>query len=248
MLRTVTVTGADDSVKPSDLVAIAREFPFVEFGILHGDHRGKPRFPTSTWSRHLIEEADDKGGRMFISNHLCGARVVAFLFGDHTFDFEFFEGLCVARYQINTHAQPHALDVGRVRRNVWIANLRGKQVIFQYDGVNTNALLACLGRHPIDLFDNLNVAALYDLSHGAGRLPASWRKPLPGVYTGYAGGLSPSNVHIELDKISELAGDTPFWIDAETHLRSDDDRQFDLTKVVRFLETARPYVEKSVVR
>jgi hypothetical protein len=38
-------------------------------------------------------------------------------------------------------------------------------------------------------------------------------------------------------------GDTPFWIDAETHLRSDGDRQFDLAKVRRFLEAAKPYVK-----
>ena len=34
MLKMVTVTGADDSVKPSDLAAGAAEYPFVEFGIL----------------------------------------------------------------------------------------------------------------------------------------------------------------------------------------------------------------------
>jgi len=36
MLNMVTVTGADDSVQPSDLFAVARLFPFVEFGILGG--------------------------------------------------------------------------------------------------------------------------------------------------------------------------------------------------------------------
>ena len=34
MLKMVTVTGADDSVKPSDLAEIAAEYPFVEFGLL----------------------------------------------------------------------------------------------------------------------------------------------------------------------------------------------------------------------
>lgn len=241
MLDTVTVTGADDSVNPEDLLGLVKQYPFVEFGILLGNHPGTPRFPSDDWRERLWYQAQGSKPAMIFSEHLCGRRVDLFLANDY-----FFDDYLVNRFQINTHGQPHAFDVARVRRNVRGANVHGQQVIFQYDQINTNALLACIGRHVTDRYTNLNVAALYDLSHGEGRLPVEWPKPLPGVYCGYAGGLSPDNVAEQLDKISELVRDRPFWIDAETHLRSDDNRVFDLEKVARFLEAACPYVIESM--
>ena len=32
ILDRVTITGADDSVRPTDLLELSREFPFVEWG------------------------------------------------------------------------------------------------------------------------------------------------------------------------------------------------------------------------
>jgi hypothetical protein len=235
MLDVVTVTGADDGTRPEDLVGIAQKFPFVELGVLVGDRPGTPRFPSAEW-RDVLCRFAARNYSLHLSCHLCGRWVENFLTGDVWIQDWF------GRHQINTHGQPHDFDVGVVRKNVRGANLRGQQVVFQYDGVNTNALLCCLGRHVADRYDHLGVAALYDRSHGAGILPATWERPLPGVYTGYAGGLSPDNVAGELDKISALAGDLPFWIDAETHLRTDDGRHLDLDRVDRFLEAVRPYV------
>ena len=125
--------------------------------------------------------------------------------------------------------------------------VNGQQAIFQYDTVNTNAMLACVGQHVHDEYESadLGIAALYDLSHGAGVLPEEWSHPLArtAIPCGFAGGLSPENVASQIEKILLVMGDTPFWIDAETHLRSDGDRQFDLAKVRRFLEAAKPYVK-----
>ena len=236
MLDVVTVTGADDNTRPEELASLAQKFPFVEFGILVGNHPGTPRYPSATWRDDLSDVAA-RNRSLHLSAHLCGRWVESFLTGD-VWIADWFD-----RYQLNTHGQPHSFDIGVVRRNVRGSNHKGQQVIFQYDGVNTNILLCCLGRHVTDRYSNLNVAALHDRSSGAGLLPPSWEKPLPGVYTGYAGGLSPDNVTGELDKISALAGDLPFWIDAETHLRSEETgRYLDLDRVDRFLEAARPYV------
>ena len=68
--------------------------------------------------------------------------------------------------------------------------------------------------------------------------------PPSGTGGGFAGGLSPENVASQIEKIQIVTGGADFWIDAETHLRSADDRQFDLTRVRRFLEAAKPYVQR----
>lgn len=88
-----------------------------------------------------------------------------------------------------------------------------------------------------------NVAALFDLSHGAGLLPAEWPSGFPGRYCGYAGGLSPVNVAAQLDRVAEVAGG-PFWVDAETHLRSGDDQVFDLARVESFLAAASEWARR----
>ena len=83
---------------------------------------------------------------------------------------------------------------------------------------------------------------LFDLSGGAGILPESWPKA-KGEYCGYAGGLSPENLEEQLEKIKCVVDeDQKIWIDVETHVRSSDDKQFDLDKVRKFLEISKRYV------
>ena len=54
MLTRVTITGADDDVDPEALLALSREFPFVEWGILYSAKRvGTPRYPTTEWMARL---------------------------------------------------------------------------------------------------------------------------------------------------------------------------------------------------
>lgn len=238
MIDVVTVTGADESVRPEDLVAISREYSYVEFGILIGNHAGSPRFPKEIWKEQLDNLVVDRTRLLRLSAHLCGYLVTDFLSGD------FWTAKHYSRHQVNTHGQHCSFSPYHLRRNVRRANLCGQQVIFQQDQVNGQVLRTCLGRPQADGHAHLAVSALHDLSHGEGRLPGEWPAPLPGVYTGYAGGLSPENVAEQVEKIMQVTGDLPFWIDAETHLRSDDGKRFDLDKVVRFLEAARPYVRE----
>ena len=150
------------------------------------------------------------------------------------------------RAQINTHGIVHDFDVRRLRETVRRMTLNSQQVIFQYDGVNTGAMLSCVGRHVHDAYEKLDIASLYDLSHGGGVLPEKWSHPLAKtvIPCGFAGGLSPENVASQIEKIQAVVGEADFWIDAETHLRSADDLQFDLTRVRRFLEAAKPYIQR----
>jgi hypothetical protein len=258
MLRKVTVTGADDSVKPSDLAGVAAEYPFVEFGILLSGTKNReragggdppipnrPRFPSLDWILELLCEVEPKS-HLALSCHLCGQAARDFLEGvflnsPQPINAHF------KRCQVNTHGVPHDFDARRLRETVRQMTINGQQAIFQYDHVNTDAMLSCTGRHVHDEYESLDlsIAALYDLSHGTGVLPERWDHPLARtrIPCGFAGGLSPENVAHQIEDILRVMGDAPFWIDAETHLRSDDDRQFDLAKVRRFLEASKPYVE-----
>lgn len=255
MLTKVTVTGADFSTKPSELVDVAAIYPFVEFGILwNGSPYSSPRFPSMDWMLELLDLQPKHN--LKLSLHLCGQSCCDFLNG-------VFLGMpepLGVRWkccQINTYGMPHIFDVHRLRETVRKITSNGQQVIFQYDKVNTDIQMSCVGHHVYDEYESgdFSIVSLFDLSHGRGVLPEKWEHPLLKTkiswvpvpfssFTGFAGGLSPENVAQQIEKILEVAGETPFWIDAETHLRTDDLQQFDLTKVLHFLEAAKPYVKE----
>lgn len=245
-LNTVTVTGADDSIKPEQLIDLQEQYPYAEFAILIGnEYAGKSRFPSNRWLEELEDITTHRfPGRLRLSGHLCGQIVKDFMLGKLTAnEWNSLSMFIGGRIQINTHGVKHEWSPDLLNlveeQNVW-----GTQVIFQYDKANIEALAACHAA-------KLNVSALYDLSHGAGVLPEKWEHPvgpggavLDGLLCGYAGGLSPENVSQHLDGISRAAGGAPFWIDAETHLRSSQSGKdiFDLDRVGKFLEAARPWL------
>lgn len=243
----VTLTGAGHSNDPKELAELSEKYPFVEWGILlSGSGMGKtPRFPGAAW----LESLDDTyfGGADFmqLSGHLCGRWVTDMLKKGATIDmlktvpFAMFD-----RFQINTHAEPHTVDQECLEYDLLLPNNKmrdvgygdGQQYIIQMDDVNENLL---------DTFKDLgyNTAALFDLSHGAGVLPQDWPDPVYNTYCGYAGGLSPDNVVGQIEKIEPLIPEGELiWIDAETHVRSNGDVDFDLDKCEQFLKNVEPYV------
>ncbi|MCX6217684.1 hypothetical protein [Spirosoma sp.] len=239
MITKVTITGADDSIQPAELLALTREFPFVEWGILLSrSSMGNNRFPSTMWLLTLAryqKSLAQTGQQLTLSGHLCGRWVKDILVGKH----EFVDALTpevwdiFSRIQINTHAEFHsatAVGIGMLNR------LRDKEFIFQYDNVNT--ILLELARNA-----SVNHSALFDLSHGVGKLPSQWPDLIQNLSCGYAGGLSPENLREQIYRIEEKAGDTPIWIDMETHVRSNNDKQFDLGKVRACLEIASEFIE-----
>lgn len=241
----VTVTGADNSVRPKDLFAVADEYPFAEFAILlsrgnQSETEFTPRFPSEEWLDELAAEYHSlprtKQKKLRFAGHVCGSWVRDILMGQWPWPYLNVNfASIVSRWQLNTHGINHKFDPVGLLQIIEEQAEKGRDIIFQYDGVNPGPLELCR-QH------GLKASALFDLSHGAGSLPEKWEAPLPGIACGYTGGLSHENVVAEIQKIMAVAGDTPFWIDAETHLRSADNRQFDLEKVRTFLEAAKPWV------
>lgn len=232
IINRVTVTGADDSIQPKELIQIAKEYPFVEFGILLSkQQQGNKRFPSRNWLNELyIEWRNNK--KLALSGHLCGAWVRNLCVGMPNFFQEFgCTWKMFDRFQLNFHAEPHVASEGF--SEVLREYMGSRQIIFQMDGVNEKIFSAIENRWGIYAYP------LFDTSGGVGVLPKAWPKQY--TYCGYAGGLSPDNLQQELEKIAQVA-DGPIWIDAETHLRSQDDMLFDQVKVRRFLEVAKPWV------
>lgn len=229
-LKTITVTGADDSSTMMNLIKLQRAHPLAEFGILLSpDQKGGLRFPSSSWLKEL-----ERTSGLNLAGHLCGPYARRFLMGELNFDDEFGRMLTsrFSRWQINTHGIFHSYDPGGLTQALRERHLAGHQIIFQYDIVNLHILDFAIEQNPG------NVETLFDLSHGAGILPASWPALNLNIPVGYAGGLSSNNLTQQIPLISQAAGEKPFWIDAETELRSAEDSIFDLQRVNMFLATA----------
>jgi len=240
ILDRVTVTGADDSVTPEDLIGLSVRFPFVEWGILLSkNNEGSFRFPTRIWIENLVNQINQLSfHKPKLSGHICGRWVRDICEGQWTIATEVSHLLhAFQRLQLNFHAQVHSLN----KRKFFYGSMEfldkyNSELIFQMDDVN-NALLyeaKELGIVPSPLFD---------LSGGAGILPSYWPAAKE-FYTGYAGGLSPDNVTEQIEKIKLVAPNSRIWIDVERRVRSEDDSRFDLDKVYRFLEAAEPFVTK----
>ena len=228
-LTRVTITGADDSVDPNDLVPLTREFPWVEWGILvSASNLGRPRFPSAGWIERFL--ALDLHARAL---HVCGQFTRELLAGDLLDDTLARWLAAFDRIQLNFHGEPSRLNVDRFAR---LAARLAKPMIFQHDGRNdgltSRAILA-----------GADAYALFDVSGGAGILPTAWPPPaIPGRPQGYAGGLGPDSLEAQLPRIATAAGDLAFWIDMETRVRSSDDSIFEIAKVRRCLEIAASFV------
>lgn len=250
ILNRVTITGADESIDPYDLIDIYDSYPFVEWGILMSSSswpNGRNRFPSSEWLRELynLSAEEDRfyeiGGWIHVkkfpmSCHLCGSWASSVFSGEwkHLQATGGFIPNMFLRYQLNTHGTKQKKYNNELMVNALKAPwFKGRQIIIQMDDANNYIF--------DEIKDQVVSAPLFDLSHGAGILPKGWPIKPEGRYCGYAGGLSPENLEEQMELIFESAGRGPVWIDAETHLRTEDE-EFDLDKVKDFLEAASQWV------
>jgi hypothetical protein len=251
-LDRVTFTGADDSTQVSDMLRLSRSFPFIEWGILVSEsaHRdgGRPRYPSPRWIADLQAIAEQTGA-MQLSLHVCGRWVRDLLIGTISLPTEFLH--CFQRVQLNFHAERTECRPQEFAKALKL--LAGKDFIFQLDGAKGNAHLDSAYEWEVK-----RCFPLFDVSGGAGIVPAAWPAPIyidvvPGEsgcgeeshsYHGYAGGLGPHNLASELTRIETAADGAPIWIDMETHVRSDDDQLFDLEKVRQCIDICEPLIAR----
>ena len=103
----VTVTGADDSVDPKDLIDIHNKFPFVEFGLLVApDFFGGNRWPSLKWIAEFKKLCI--GTSVKVAGHICGTWVQDIYNGVWPKDEIPLELASLAkRWQLNTHGIEH---------------------------------------------------------------------------------------------------------------------------------------------
>ena len=168
-LNRVTITGADESIRPQDLLALSAEFPFVEWAILLSSTKeGNPRFPSRTWIDELA--ALGKSHDLKLAGHICGAWVRNLVVKKDPAVFverpEFTEYF--PRIQLNFSPYDAAqlfLQILRPFKNEFIVQMGS------YKRAEKAALIN-LGRNL-----GLNLSVLFDRSGGHGVVPPNWPSP-----------------------------------------------------------------------
>lgn len=235
MLTRLTITGADDRVNPDDLVALSREFPFVEWGVLlSGSRFGTPRYPSRDWLGRLglAGLAKFAGCHVALSAHFCGdfarsvlADDINYIAGVIPYGFQ--------RVQINGFRPMDSFDrvLQRHKESVEII----LQVRAEADLQDAADLVAKVGG---------GASVLFDPSGGRGIESFSWPRPPAALQgrMGFAGGIKPHTIVDVLNDIGPL--DSDFWLDMESGVRSGDDA-FDLSLVRKALEAAAPFVREA---
>ncbi|MES2729230.1 MAG: hypothetical protein V4621_03920 [Pseudomonadota bacterium] len=213
----VTMTGADDSVRPENLAIISTIYPRSEWGVLFYDGRtAAPRYPSEIWIRAFANAA--RQHKMNASAHLCGQHVADLL---NNADFSWkrkYAGIQSAfkRVQLNFKGQnltPHP-DFFTILK----AEGKDRTFIFQLDGRSDFLLHQALSL-------GINAVGLHDLSGRKGVLPTTWPAPQPAArLSGFSGGLTPANLPCELERIYSVAAGQAVWVDGETGLRNVNDQ------------------------
>ena len=212
-LVSVTITGADDAVSPSQLVTLSNRFPFVEWGVLFSEKRtGTPRYPSIGW----IEAVSISG--VSLSAHLCG--FVAKEAGEGRIRAPLVSRF--GRIQINGYGPSMLSGICRLA-----VSLRAEFVLQckSPEGLQRTA-------HDASVLARGSV--LFDPSGGEGLAPFAWPAAPSGCRIGFTGGIGPGTVETTVAEIvvaNPLLG--PFWIDMESGVRTDN--RFDLGLVTEVL-------------
>jgi hypothetical protein len=213
----VTITGADDSTSLQDMIRVQEKYPFVEWGILLLEDRlGTPRYPSLGWLELLSVYATPEWK---LAAHVCGRWTKGMLMGDMQV-FNVVKMACFQRVQLNFRTQKTFWDYH------FVPELPpNKQYIFQMGDIGNDVATYALQ-------SSTDACILFDRSGGKGVSPEEWPAPIPNVYCGYAGGIGPDNIGLELAKLNQVvASDRHIWIDMETKVRSPDDKILDFDKV-----------------
>lgn len=222
--RILTLSGVDRHTNLEELIAILREYPWVEVGLLVSDTSTASRYWNFAEVGRVVDELwggllegcpDEKvtyAAGPQIAIHVCGGAARQNLLGGGGA-----ADLCrrLDRIQVNG-----AVDDDTIEQllNMW----PGTKIITQVKITDHDLQLPVVRSH-------VRRSYLVDASGGRGILPTRWRAPKldvdprQAIFTsnvGFAGGLGPMNLREQLPLIMEQAYHG-WWIDMETSLRTD---------------------------
>jgi hypothetical protein len=217
MTLNCTLTGVDAWTSLGEIMALSREFPFVEWGFLLYEGRNEGRYSAPP---KLALQLEHVSREVRTALHICGPTSVSQYLKGEGFAADLAK--MVGRVQINLCLSEG--NVGQLGERITWSN---RPVIIQHNRGNARLW----GKLPGSQY------TLFDGSGGKGVLPETWPAPISGQPFGYAGGLSPENILTELPRMAEASqgGAAWQWIDMEGRLRVED--RFSLPLCRRVLES-----------
>lgn len=226
-MKLITFTGADERTNLQALIDLASN-PFVEIGLLYtATPEGRNRYPSMHWLLNAAASIKNAGGRVAI--HICGMKAREQLLGGELGNLV----ACAHRVQVNG-----VLSAVEARAAAAVV----PTLITQHTKRNADLAHLTLENHEV----------LVDDSGGRGVSPLFWDAPSVPKWKkfGFAGGLGPQNLAVEIPKIQAAAGEqaSTSWLDMEGKLRDADD-WFDIERAKACAEIFRPtYVHDLVSR
>lgn len=220
-LRYCTFTGVDAWTDLDQLISLSHAYPFVEWGFLYSPTRagGDNRYMTVKQIRDSSRYLNTKCN---LSLHLCGKGVNEFLSNKLPFSVHPFK-----RIQLNFNIKNVEWSLSSLVDT--IREYKCQQLITQDNEHNVD-----VWRY---LFNEPNYAILWDASGGTGKEIESVQLRYPGIFSGFAGGLTPENVHQKCSLIASLHPNLVTWIDMESGVRTMD--RFDLEKIKQVLDIVK---------
>ena len=234
-LKTIVCSGINEKNNINDAIEFLRKYKNAEFGVQCSPRKAGYHTPRFDWLKELLCKLNEQKIENRVALHLNEGFVISFCNGKLPDEISELLGIGqpVSRLQLN-------FKVGR--ESFASGNVPDIKILEQT--MNT------LGSHPIILSASqpnlpfihkayhrgLKFDVLFDDSFGEGVEPTTRRPPLfKDVFQGYAGGLSPENIAMELIKIQGAAKGAVF-IDAEGKLKQDGHFSFD--RAEKFIQNA----------
>ena len=240
-LFSITLTGADNSIDPIELVKLSEQYPIIEWAILMSEkNAGDPRFPDKKWFDELQYAAAGTHKNTFrLSAHLCGSTMrnlfktssdpqkqfpSSSMLEPFGLTLETFISL-FGRVQLNFNGRREGFKgqdyfdlIKRWHQTMTIP-------LITQDHLGNRGLTELLQFYQYTFQGPTHLhQVLFDASGGRGKSPSHWPTPIAGALTGYAGGISPQNVIETLETLNQIVQRGYIWIDMESSLRDKNNR------------------------
>ncbi len=245
-LRYITCSDPREDVKIGDIMRLLRYAPNVEIGLQASPGPMSSGNPRNVWFKNLMTLVVNYDIPLNVAVHVNYSWCDKMCMGQ--IPSELTELMKVTRSGINTPAiKRWQLNIGDGANN-FDANAIAKLIhdhpqnefIFPYNaGVHDKIEQLHKTGAPFSL--------LYDASYGYGIAPDKWNPPVYETHPmGYAGGLSPENVAMNLQKISrQVPKNYTTWIDAQGRLMRPNTRHFDVNRARSYIENALRWTEQN---
>ena len=218
-LRYITCSDPREHNSIKNIVSLAR-LPHAEIAVQCHPSKMSPGMPRNVWFEQLLhdfKQIDRVKLAIHINNEWSNDICTKGLIPDTIYNWMKIEKShnrpLISRIQLNM-SQNTADNINVCALRAVMYEFQHTEFIFQYNDKTKEAIEKLHKSYA-------KFSLLFDASGGNGIAPTQWEKPIYETHPmGYSGGLSPTNIMRNLDKINALVpGETPIWTDAEGKLK-----------------------------